>query len=152
LQLHKQLYSFAGNLGGSWKNADNVIAETDATGNETVRFRPVSSHLTPVAIEDACSAFNQATDKNEIDRLILIPMFILDFLCIHPFNDGNGRMSRLLTLLLHYQAGYIVGKYISLEKIIEDTKEPIMNRCKPVLTSGMKTKTIICPLSGTAWA
>jgi Fic family protein len=123
LQLHKQLYSFAGSLGGFWKNADNVIAETDETGNETVRFRPVPSHLTPMAIEEACLAFNKATEKNEIDRLILIPMFILDFLCIHPFNDGNGRMSRLLTLLLLYHAGYFVGKYISLEKIIEDTKE-----------------------------
>jgi Fic family protein len=76
-----------------------------------------------MAIEEACSVFNEATEKNEIDRLILIPMFILDFLCIHPFNDGNGRMSRLLTLLLLYHAGYIVGKYISLEKIIEDTKD-----------------------------
>jgi Fic family protein len=76
-----------------------------------------------VAIEEACSVFNEAAEKNEIDRLILIPMFILDFLCIHPFNDGNGRMSRLLTLLLLYHAGYIVGKYISLEKIIEDAKE-----------------------------
>jgi Fic family protein len=123
LQLHKQLYSFAESPGGFWKNADNVIAETDEKGNETVRFQPVSSLLTPVAIEEACSAFSKATEKNEIDRLILIPMFILDFLCIHPFNDGNGRMSRLLTLLLLYHAGHIVGKYISLEKIIEDTKE-----------------------------
>jgi Fic family protein len=123
LQLHGQLYSFAGNPGGSWKNADNVIAETDEAGNETIRFRPVPSHLTPMAIEEACSAFNEAIEKNEIDRLILIPMFILDFLCIHPFNDGNGRVSRLLTLLRLYHAGYIVGKYISLEKIIEDTKE-----------------------------
>jgi Fic family protein len=123
LQLHKQLYSFAGSLGGFWKSTNNVIAETDETGNETVRFRPVPSHLTPMAIEESCSAFNKATEKNEIDRLILIPMFILDFLCIHPFDDGNGRISRLLTLLLLYHAGYIVGKYISLEKIIEDTKE-----------------------------
>jgi Fic family protein len=123
LQLHRQLYSFAGNHGGSWKNIDNVIAETDGAGNEMVRFRPVPSHLTPMAVEEACSAFNKALEKNEIDRLILIPMFILDFLCIHPFKDGNGRMSRLLTLLLLYHAGYIVGKYISLEKIIEDTKE-----------------------------
>jgi Fic family protein len=123
LQLHRQLYSFAGSPGGFWKNADNVIAQTDEKGIETVRFRPVPAHLTPVAIEKACSAFNKAAEKNEIDALILIPMFILDFLCIHPFNDGNGRMSRLLTLLPLYHAGYIVGKYISLEKIIEDTKE-----------------------------
>jgi Fic family protein len=123
LQLHKQLYSFAGSIGGFWKNADNVIAETGETGNETLRFRPVPAHLAPVAIEEACSAFSKAVEKNKIDQLILIPMFILDFLCIHPFNDGNGRVSRLLTLLLLYHAGYIVGKYISIEKIIEDTKE-----------------------------
>lgn len=70
-----------------------------------------------------CLAFEQAMGSEQIDPLLLIPMFILDFLCIHPFNDGNGRMSRLLTLLLYYRAGYIVGKYISIEKLIETTKE-----------------------------
>ena len=78
---------------------------------------------TPEAIEELCKAFDDALASRQIDPLILIPMFILDFLCIHPFNDGNGRMSRLLTLLLLYRAGYIVGKYISIEKLIETTKD-----------------------------
>lgn len=74
-------------------------------------------------MENLCNAFWDAWSVNQIDKLILIPMFILDFLCIHPFNDGNGRMSRLLTLLLLYKAGYIVGKYVSMEMLIEKTKE-----------------------------
>ena len=75
------------------------------------------------AIINLCTAYNEAINRNEADSLLIIPMFIIDFLCIHPFNDGNGRMSRLLTLLLLYQNDYIVGKYISLEKLIEGTKD-----------------------------
>jgi Fic family protein len=124
LQLHKQLYSFSrSSIGGNYKNADNFIAETDAQGNQTVRFQPVPAYLTANAVESLCEQFNEALKKDEHDPLLLIPMFILDFLCIHPFNDGNGRMSRLLTLLLLYRAGYIVGKYISLEKLIESSKD-----------------------------
>ena len=124
LQLHKQLYSFSqSSIGGSYKNADNYISETDAEGNETVRFKPVPAYLTSDAMERLCTAFTAALEKNEHDALLLIPMFILDVLCIHPFNDGNGRMSRLLTLLLFYRAEYIVGKYISLEKLIENSKD-----------------------------
>ena len=74
-------------------------------------------------MEELCARFLEAWEADRIDKLVLIPMFILDFLCIHPFNDGNGRMSRLLTLLLFYKAGYIVGKYISMEMLIEKTKE-----------------------------
>ncbi|MDR2133112.1 MAG: Fic family protein [Clostridiales Family XIII bacterium] len=124
LQLHKQLYAFSrSSIGGSYKNADNYIAETDAEGNESVRFRPVPAYLTADAMDRLCAAFIAALEKNEHDALLLIPMFVLDFLCIHPFNDGNGRMSRLLTLLLFYRAGYIVGKYISIEKLIENSKD-----------------------------
>jgi Fic family protein len=124
LQFHKQLYSFAqSSMGGSYKNADNYITETDALGNQKTRFTPVPAYLTANAMERLCTEFNTAMEKNEHDALLLIPMFILDFLCIHPFNDGNGRMSRLLTLLLYYRAEYIVGKYISLEKLIENSKE-----------------------------
>lgn len=124
LQLHCDLYSFSGNsIGGSYKNSDNVIAETDAQGNQKVRFQPVSAFQTAEAVEELCSNFLKAWEENRIDKLILIPMFILDFLCIHPFNDGNGRMSRLLTLLLLYKAGYIVGKYISIEMLIEKSKD-----------------------------
>lgn len=122
LQLHRDLYSYS-QSGGSYKNADNVIAETDAAGHQKARFIPVPAFQTAEAMESLCSQFWDAWNDNLIDKLLLIPMFILDFLCIHPFNDGNGRMSRLLTLLLLYKAGYIVGKYISMEMLIERTKE-----------------------------
>lgn len=124
LQLHRDLYKFSGkSIGGAYKNADNVIAEEDKEGNRFVRFQPIPAWETPDSIEALCDAFGDAIARNEADPLLIIPMFILDFLCIHPFNDGNGRMSRLLTLLLLYRAGYIVGKYISIEKVIETTKD-----------------------------
>lgn len=123
-QLHRDLYKFSNKaIGGSFKNSDNVIAEKFADGSESVRFEPVSAWETPAAMDSLCNAFDEALKDAEIDPLILIPMFILDFLCIHPFNDGNGRMSRLLTLLLLYRAGYVVGKYISIERLIADSKE-----------------------------
>lgn len=124
LQLHRDLYKFQGaRAGGHFKTSDNVIAETDSDGNRRVRFQPVSAWETAGAIDQLCYALDEAVKDTKIDPLILIPMFILDFLCIHPFNDGNGRMSRLLTLLLLYRSGYIVGKYISIEKMIEESKE-----------------------------
>ena len=124
LQLHRDLYSYSqGAAGGSYKNSDNVIAETDAEGYQKARFIPVPAFQTAEAMEELCARFLEAWEADRIDKLVLIPMFILDFLCIHPFNDGNGRMSRLLTLLLFYKAGYIVGKYVSMEMLIEKTKE-----------------------------
>ena len=123
LQLHRDLYKFSGmSIGGNYKNSDNVIAETDSAGNRFVRFQPVPAWEAPEAINFACKAYDEAVQSGA-DPLLVIPMFILDFLCIHPFNDGNGRMSRLLTLLLLYRSGYIVGKYISIEKVIEQSKE-----------------------------
>ena len=123
LQLHRDLYKFSGmSIGGNYKNSDNVIAQTDLAGNRFVRFQPVPAWETPEAIDFACKAYDEAVQSGA-DPLLVIPMFILDFLCIHPFNDGNGRMSRLLTLLLLYRSGYIVGKYISIEKVIEQSKE-----------------------------
>ena len=122
LQLHRDLYKFLGNVdGGTFKTADNIIREMDMEGNEYIRFRPVAAWETPDSIDKLCKAFREA--KEEVDPLLLDIMFVLDFLCIHPFNDGNGRMSRLITLLLLYQSGFIVGKYISIEKIIEESKE-----------------------------
>lgn len=124
LQLHRDLYRFMGvEAGGYFKTADNVIAEMDNNGNKKVRFNPVPAWETPDAIEKICEALDEVFKDENIDPLIVIPMFVLDFLCIHPFNDGNGRMSRLLTLLLLYRSGYIVGKYISIEKMIESSKE-----------------------------
>lgn len=123
LQLHRDLYKFSGmNIGGTYKPSDNVISEEDAQGNKYVRFQPVSARETPEAVERLCRAYNDLCDSGKYDPLLMIPVFILDFLCIHPFNDGNGRMSRLLTLLLLYRAGYYVGKYISIEKLIERTQ------------------------------
>lgn len=124
LQLHRDLYSYSqGTAGGSYKNSDNVIAETDTEGHQKVRFIPVPAFQTAQAMDELCNRFIEAWEADRIDKLVLIPMFILDFLCIHPFNDGNGRMSRLLILLLFYRAGYIVGKYVSMEMLIEKTKE-----------------------------
>ena len=124
LQLHRDLYSFSSSdTGGRFKNTDNVIAESSKDGQQRVRFIPVPTFQTPEAMNNLCYEFNNAIERAEYDPLLLIPMFILDFLCIHPFNDGNGRMSRLLTLLLLYRSGYIVGKYVSMEMMIEKTKE-----------------------------
>lgn len=124
LQLHRDLYKYSGaSYAGKFKDNDNLIEERDIDGSALLRFRPVAAFETKDALEKLCSAFSASGRNNEIDPLLLIPVFIFDFLCIHPFNDGNGRMSRLLTLLLLYRAGYIVGKYISIEMIIEKTKE-----------------------------
>lgn len=123
LQLHRDLYKFGGDTGGKYKATDNVIREEDSEGNQRIRFVPVESWATPDMINLLCVQFDEAIKDESADPLLLIPMFILDFLCIHPFKDGNGRMSRLLTLLLLYRAGYIVGKYISIEKLIEISKD-----------------------------
>ena len=123
LQLHRDLYSKQPQgMGGHWKLNDNVIEETDVNGKVFVRFRPASAVETPMAMEALCESYRRAIDMGTFDSLLLIPMFIFDFLCVHPFQDGNGRMSRLLTLLLLYRSGFAVGKYISLEMLIENTK------------------------------
>lgn len=124
LQLHRDLYKFSGsNTGGVYKIANNIIAQEDEEGNQTVRFLPVEAWETAEAMEQLCKCYEEVLQKEQTDPLLIIPMFVLDFLCIHPFQDGNGRMSRLLTLLLLYRAGYIVGKYVSIEKMIEESKE-----------------------------
>lgn len=122
LQLHKILYSRSSkNIGGSFKNVQNYISATDGNGKSYTLFTPLAPYETPIAIEQIREQFNKALADGEVDALILIPTFIHDFLCIHPFLDGNGRMSRLLTTLLLYKCGYLVGKYISLEsKIAKD--------------------------------
>lgn len=123
LQLHRDLYKFSNSaIGGSFKNSDNIIAEELPDGTKKVRFQPVPAWETLEAVDSLCNAFQMALMDPELDPLLLIPMFILDFLCIHPFNDGNGRMSRLLTLLLLYRCGCFVGKYISIERLIAESK------------------------------
>ena len=123
-QLHRDLYSYNQNgFGGKYKSSDNIIAETDGNGIQKVRFAPVSAFETDEAMRIMTEKFLKEWNNSKTDKLLLIPMFILDFLCIHPFEDGNGRMSRLLTLLLLYRAGFIVGKYISIDMLIEESKE-----------------------------
>ena len=124
LQLHRDLYKYTGySYGGKFKNSQNYIEEENEKGEKKIRFTPLSSVETPIAIEELCKNYNELVNNESCDLLVLIPIFILDFVSIHPFNDGNGRMSRLLTLLLLYKANYMVGKYISIEKIIEETKD-----------------------------
>lgn len=123
LQLHRDLFQYSEKgIGGHFKNTQNYLSATDAQGNSFVLFTPLAPYETPAAVDAICESYNRMVDTQELDVLILIPVFIHDFLCIHPFNDGNGRMSRLLTTLLLYRAGYVVGKYISLESKIAKNK------------------------------
>lgn len=108
---------------GKWKSKDNEIIEISPKGDRRVRFKPVSAQQTPKSIEQLCLGYADITVNSKLPDLISVSNFIFDFLCIHPFRDGNGRVSRLLNLLLLLQHGYEVGKYISLEKLIENTKE-----------------------------
>ena len=124
LQLHKILYSHSGkSIGGKFKNVQNYINAVGADGKEYTIFTPLAPYETPMAVDAICEQFNRAIAEGEVNPLILIPVFIHDFLCIHPFSDGNGRMSRLLTTLLLYRCGYFVGRYISLEAKIAKSKD-----------------------------
>ena len=121
LRLHEIMMSFAGyEYGGQYKTDDNVILEIDADGNRRVRFRPTSASETPKAMKQLELAYLDARGNSNINQLLLIPCVILDFLCIHPFRDGNGRMSRLLSLLLLYKNGLDAGKYVSFEEQINN--------------------------------
>jgi Fic family protein len=123
LQLHRDLMKYAGADGGKWKSAPNEISETLPDGTKRIRFTPVAPHLTGEAMRALHAQFNELEAAHEWDPLLLIPFYVLDFLCIHPFLDGNGRLARLIALLLLYQNGYEVGRYVSLERIIEQTKQ-----------------------------
>lgn len=123
LALHKTLLSATNhNYGGTYKTDDNVILEIDLYGNKKIRFEPVPANETKKAMEQLFLAFMEANSNSNINTLLLIPCVILDFLCIHPFKDGNGRMSRLLSLLLLYKNGFDVGKYVSFEEQINKNK------------------------------
>ena len=124
LQLHKILYSHMNNpMAGRTKNVQNYISATHPDGHVEILFTPLPPYETPEALDRICTEYNRVTGNMEIEPLIAIPVFIHDFLCIHPFNDGNGRMSRLLTTLLLYRSGFYVGKYISLEAKIAKNKD-----------------------------
>ncbi len=124
LRLHEIMMSLAGyEYGGQYKTDDNVILEVDADGYRRVRFRPTPAKETPKAMEQLELAYMEARSDANINQLLLIPCVILDFLCIHPFRDGNGRMSRLLSLLLLYKNGFDAGKYVSFEEQINNYKD-----------------------------
>jgi len=124
LQFHRDLYSFTSTRGGRWKDTQNEVARFDAAGNKIeVIFKGTPPAQTPMAMDELHERFGDAVGRSRYPRLLLIGAFAFDFLMIHPFNDGNGRMSRLLTLLMLYHAGHDVGRFISLEKLIADSKE-----------------------------
>ena len=124
LQLHKIMYSHMNNpMAGQTKNVQNYISATYPDGHAEILFTPMAPYETPEALDQICQEYNRVIGNFELEPLIAIPVFIHDFLCIHPFNDGNGRMSRLLTTLLLYRSGFYVGKYISLEAKIAKNKD-----------------------------
>lgn len=123
LDFHRKLYTHTPYKGGSWKEKDNAIWEEAPDGRKFIRFRPVSAVATPEYMDKLCSSYRAMMEEQQADPLLAIASFILDFESVHPFPDGNGRLGRLLALLLLYQAGYEVGRYISLERIVEQSKE-----------------------------
>lgn len=123
LQLHRDLFRHTPlTFGGRFKDGDNIIVERDMTGHQRTHFIPPSALITPELMERACDSYNEAINDKQANPMLVLCMFVFDFTCIHPFDDGNGRMSRLLTLLTLYRNGYEVGRYVSLEHLIERSK------------------------------
>lgn len=145
LQLHRYLYQYSHkSIGGTFKNTHNYISAVDSEGREFVLFTPLAPYETPPEIEEICESYNRIINTQEVDALLLIPVFIHDFLCVHPFNDGNGRMSRLLTTLLLYRSGYVIGRYISLESKIAKNKDiyyDVLQECQNGWNEGMDDPT-----------
>ena len=146
LRLHNIMMSYVEDgYGGKYKEEDNVILEIDNEGNRKVRFRPTMANETPKAMEQLIYAYLDVRDDSNINKLLLIPCVILDFLCIHPFKDGNGRMSRLLSLLLLYKNGFDVGKYISFEGQINKNKAYYYESLKESSTNWDKNENTYIP-------
>ena len=146
LKLHETMMSYGGyEYGGRYKIDDNLIIEEDADGNRKVRFKPVPAKDTPKAMEQLILAYMDASNNSNINQLLLIPCVILDFLCIHPFKDGNGRMSRLLSLLLLYKNGFDAGKYVSFEEQINNNKGYYYETLKQSSTSWDKNENTYIP-------
>jgi Fic family protein len=122
LELHKIMLSYSPANGGRYKDSDNVIMEVESNGKRRIRFAPTPAAETQETMEQLILAYMDARDNYNVNKLLLIPCFVLDFLCIHPFVDGNGRMSRLLSLLLLYKSGFDAGRYISFEEQINRNK------------------------------
>jgi Fic family protein len=127
-QFHRDLYSYTAVLGGEFKAGANEVEEVHPDGTKTIRFEPLSPFETPSAMDELHERFDAAWHANEHHHLLLVAAYVFDFLMIHPFQDGNGRMSRLLTLLALYHAQYEVGRFISLEKLISDSRETYYER------------------------
>jgi Fic family protein len=127
LKWYKQLYRYTSEKVKGFKQENNAILEVMPDGRTAVRFNPLSAKATPKAIEKLCYEYNKSISQNKVEPLLAVASFVLDFECIHPFKDGNGRIGRLLTLFLLYQIGYEVGRFISLERIIEESKESYYN-------------------------
>lgn len=145
------MMSFTGyEYGGQYKTDDNVILEIDAEGNRRVRFRPMSASETPKAMEQLELAYLDARNDANINQLLLIPCVILDFLCIHPFRDGNGRMSRLLSLLLLYKNGFDAGNMFPSKNKLTTIRHIIMKHCGNPRQDGRTTRTPTFPLSKTS--
>jgi len=123
LKIHGDMLLRTDLPAGAWKKRDNAVEERLPDGRWITRFVPVSARETPYYMKELCARFNTLWEERRVDHLLLIHAFVLDFLCIHPFTDGNGRVSRLLTVLLLHQAGYEVSRYVSLERLIEESKE-----------------------------
>lgn len=121
-QLHRDLYQFTNTPAGHWKSAENSIQQVGPDGVRVVRFQTVPAIETPAAMRELHEHFATAIDSREHHQLLLIGCYVFDFLAIHPFLDGNGRISRLLTLLALYQSGYEVGRFVSLERLVNDTR------------------------------
>jgi len=139
LRIHRDMLSRTDLPAGMWKVRDNMIEERLPDGRWVTRFIPVPAGETPFYMSELCTRFNRLWAEGRIDRLLLLHAFVLDFLCIHPFSDGNGRVSRLLTVLMLHQAGYEVSRYISLERLIEESKEDyyrVLNRVSEKWHSG----------------
>ena len=146
LQLHKILYSHMNNpMAGRTKSVQNYISATYPDGHVETLFTPLAPYDTPEALDRICEEYNRVIGNMEIESLIAIPVFIHDFLCIHPFNDGNGRMSRLLTTLLLYRNGFYVGKYISLEAKIAKNKDLYYNALGQAQTGWHEGKEDVVP-------
>jgi Fic family protein len=124
LQLHSMIYRYLPSDGGRWKTTDNQIVERNSDGSiRRVRFDPVSAFDTPGAMDRLVESYNQAIQPLSVEPLVVVPAVVFDFLCIHPFLDGNGRVARLITLMLLYHFDYQVGRFISLERIFEESKD-----------------------------
>lgn len=122
-QLHRELFKYTDEAGGKWKSVANDIVQFGADGSQVVRFSPPAPHLTAGLMQALHDGLDRFRSEQTVEPLLVIAAYVLDFLCVHPFRDGNGRMARLLTLLLLYQAGYEVGRFISLETVIENSKD-----------------------------